>query len=55
MWCKMSDCSECCSSAVVVGCVGVSLVSESEVESSRSEGQTSMLWRDCRRETQQCC
>ena len=42
------------SSAMGVGCVGTVLVSDSDVESSMSEGQTSTLCNACRREIQQC-
>ena len=45
---------EVVSSAIGVGCVGTVLVSDSEVESSMSEGQTSTLCSACKREMQQC-
>ena len=45
---------EVVSSAIGVGCVGTELVSDSDVESSMSEGQTSTLYSACKREMQQC-
>ena len=39
----MCDWCGACSSAAGVGCVGASLVSDSEVESSMSDGHTSTL------------
>ena len=42
------------SPAIGVGWVGTGLVSDSDVESSMSEGQTSMLYKACKRVEQQC-